>query len=131
MDPISVLLVDDHPGFVRAAARLLREHDDEVAVVGTAGGGEEALVQAQDLEPDIVVMNLTLENPASLELIPRLRAMLPLVKIIVLTLLDSQAYRKAALAAGADGFLSKASVNTDLLPAIRRVVGTGRLGQIE
>jgi len=109
----------------------LREHDDEVAVVGTAGGGEEALVQAQDLEPDIVVMNLTLENPASLELIPRLRAMLPLVKIIVLTLLDSQAYRKAALAAGADGFLSKASVNTDLLPAIRRVVGTGRLGQIE
>jgi DNA-binding NarL/FixJ family response regulator len=120
MKPISVLLVDDNPAFLRIAARFLQEHGD-VAVVGAAGGGEEALAMAQDLQPDIVVIDLAMPGLSGLEAIPRLWAVLPGVSIIALTVLDTNSYREAALAAGANDFVAKVSLNTDLLPAIRRV----------
>jgi DNA-binding NarL/FixJ family response regulator len=120
MKPISVLLVDDNPRFLRIATRFLQEHDD-VVVVGAAGGGEEALTLAQDLQPDIVLIDLAMPGLSGLETIPRLRAVLPEVGIIALTVLDTNSYRQAALAAGADDFVPKASLSTELLPAIRRV----------
>ena len=120
MKPISVLLVDDNPIFLRIVTRFLQEHDD-VVVIGAAGGGEEALALAQDLQPDIVVIDLAMPGLSGLETIPRLRAVLPEVGIIALTVLDISSYRQAALAAGVNDFVPKASLSTDLLPAIRRV----------
>ena len=120
MKPISVLLVDDNPAFLRIATRFLQEHDD-IVIVGAAGGGEEALALAQDLQPDIVVIDLAMPGLSGLETIPLLRAMLPEVGIIALTVLDINSYWQAALAAGANEFVPKASLSTDLLPAIRRV----------
>jgi DNA-binding NarL/FixJ family response regulator len=120
MKPISILLVDDNPAFLRIATRFLQEHDD-VVVVGTAGGGEEALTLAQDQQPDIVLMDLAMPGLSGLATIPLLRVMLPEVGIIALTVLDTNGYRQAALAAGADDFVPKASLDTDLLSAIRRV----------
>ena len=120
MRPISILLVDDNPSFLRIATRFLQEHDD-VVVVGTGGGGEEALALAQDLQPDIVLIDLAMPGLTGLATIPLLRVMLPKVGIIALTVLDTNGYRQAALAAGADDFVAKASLDTDLLPAIRRV----------
>jgi len=63
---------------------------------------------------------------SGLETIPLLRAMLPEASIIALTLLDAKVYRQATLAAGADDFVLKANLSTDLLPAIRRVAKTGQ-----
>jgi DNA-binding NarL/FixJ family response regulator len=120
MKPISVLLVDDNPSFLRIATRFLQEHDD-IVVVGAAGGGEEALTLAQDLQPDVVLVDLAMPGLSGLETIPRLRAMLPEVGIIALTMLDTNSYRQAALAAEANDFVPKASLDTDLVPAIRRV----------
>jgi DNA-binding NarL/FixJ family response regulator len=120
MKPISVLLVDDNPSFLRIATRFLQEHDD-VAVVGAAGGGEEALALAQDLQPDIVLIDLAMPGLSGLETIPRLRAALPEAGIIALTVLDTISYWQAALSAGANDFVPKTRLNTDLLPAIRRV----------
>ncbi|MFB0536671.1 MAG: response regulator transcription factor [Anaerolineae bacterium] len=120
MKPISVLLVDDNPSFLRIAIRFLQEHDD-VAVVGAAGGGEEALALAQDLQPDIVLIDLAMPGLSGLGTIPRLRAVLPEAGIIALTVLDTTSYWQAALAAGANDFVPKTRLNTDLLPAIRRV----------
>ena len=124
MKPISVLLVDDNPAFLRIVTRFLQEHDD-VVVVGVAGGGEEALALAQDLKPDIVLIDLAMPGLSGLETIPRLRAVLPEVGIIALTVLDTNGYREAALAASADDFVPKATLDTDLLPAIRRVAQAG------
>lgn len=95
-------------------------HDD-VIVVGAAGGGEKGLIQAQEQRPDIVLLDLRMPGLSGLETIPLLRSMLPDVGIIALTLWRANGYREAALAAGADDFLSKFVLNTDLLPAIRPV----------
>lgn len=122
MVPISVLLVDDNLTFLGILTRFLQEqHQNEVMVIGTAGGGAEGLDKAWKLRPDIVLLDLRMPALCGLETIPLLRSMLPDVGIIALTLWHANGYREAALAAGADDLLSKFAVNTDLLPAIRRV----------
>ncbi|MBI2951942.1 response regulator transcription factor [bacterium] len=127
MGPVSVLLVDDSPLFLDIATRFLQEeYRGEVVVVGVAGGGEEALAQAQLLQPQVILIDLNMPGMSGLEAIPRLREALPEAGIIALTLLDGEAYRQAALAAGADGFVSKPNMGADLLPAIRRVVRADR-----
>jgi DNA-binding NarL/FixJ family response regulator len=118
---IRVLLVDDHEPFLRVATEFLQRHH-ELVVVGAARGGEEALAQAQALHPQIILLDLNMPGLSGLETIPHLRDMLPEVGIIALTLLDPRTYRQAALAAGAEDFVSKANLTTDLLPAIRRVM---------
>jgi DNA-binding NarL/FixJ family response regulator len=123
MSPISVLLVDDNPTFLRIAADFLRAHE-EVAVVGTASGGEEAVARAQHLRPQVVLLDLLLPDLPGLEVIPRLRSELPEVGIIAVTLMNDDGYRRAALAADADEFIPKAALNTDLMPAIRNVAET-------
>jgi len=98
--------------------------------MGTASGSEETLAQAQALQPQVVLLDLLdLRTPGltGLDTISRLRSMLPEVTIIVLTLLDTETYRRAVLAAGADDIVSKARVSADLLPAIRRLVGAGEI----
>jgi len=120
MKPISVLLVDDNPSFLRIATRFLEQHDD-IVVVGAADGGEEALALAQDLQPDVVLIDLAMPGLSGLETIPRLRAMLPAVGIIALTMLDTNSYRQAALEAHANHFVPKASLDRELVPAIRQV----------
>jgi len=126
MQPISILLVDDNPVFLRIATHFLQQQA-EVVIVGVASRGEEALGQIQDLRPQVVLLDLSLPGLSGLEVIPLLRIKLPKVKIIALTLMDADGYRQAALAAGADDFVSKTTLNIHLLPAIRRAVQTDRM----
>ncbi len=122
MDPIRVMLVDDNPTFLHIATSFLKEHyRDELEIVGTARAGEEALVQVRHLRPHVVLMDLAMPGMGGLEAIRCLNVLRPGVGIIALTLLGDAGYREAALAAGADEFVSKQAMITDLLPAIRRV----------
>lgn len=89
-------------------------------VVGTALDADTALQQALALEPSIVLLELQLPCGTGIATIEHLHAALPDVAVIVLSLLDADAYREAALAAGADDFVSKTQLSTQLLPAIRR-----------
>jgi DNA-binding NarL/FixJ family response regulator len=128
MAPISLLLVDDSATFLRLVSRFLSEqYPDEVVIVGVADGGEAGLAQAHALRPDIVLIDLVMPGLPGLKAIPLLRAALPNLNIIALTLMEPNGYRQAALAAGADEFVSKATLATDLLPAIRRVMQADRL----
>ena len=130
MDSIRVLLVDDSAVFLRRVTCFLQEDcQGEVVVVGTASSGQEALTQAQELRPQVILIDLRMPGMGGLEAIPRLRAMLPGAGIIAMTLHDLDVYREAALAAGADEFVPKRALLTDLLPVIRRVVQTIRPGQ--
>ncbi len=119
MRHIRLMLIDDNATFLRIVSRFLQQNKD-VVVVGTATGGEAALARAQDLQPHVVLLDLAMPGLSGFDTIPRLRQLLPEVRIIVLTLLNVDGYRQAALAAGADDFVSKSAINTDLLPAIRR-----------
>ena len=117
---ISVLLVDDSQTFLDAALSFLQRHDD-FHIVGAFLSGEEAIVQVQELNPQVILIDLDMPGLSGIETIPRLRALVPDTSIIALTMLKAPIYRQAALAAGADDFVPKASLSTDLLPAIRKV----------
>ncbi len=126
MKPIPVLLVDDNSTFVEILRGFIQEHyRDEVTVVGTANEAEQGLAYARALRPEAVLLDLAMPNLPGLKAIPRLRRILPEAGIIALTLLDPANYRQAALEAGADEFVCKATLTTDLLPAIRRVARGG------
>jgi len=117
MKPIRILLVDDNPMFLGVARDFLQLQTN-LSVVGTTRSGEEALNLAKELKPDIVLLDLNMPGLSGLEAIPRLREILPEIKVIALTMMDQAAYQPAALAAGADGFVPKASMCNDLMPAI-------------
>jgi two-component system nitrate/nitrite response regulator NarL len=119
---IRVLLVDDNEAFRHVATGFLQRHH-ELTVVGAICGGEEALVQAQDLQPQVILIGL---DKPGLETISRLREVLPDVGIIALTLLEGAAYRQAVLAAGADDLVAKGRLVAELLPAIRQVTQANR-----
>jgi len=125
MDPIHVMLVDDNPTFLRILSDFLRE-EEEVLVVGTAGSGEEALARVQGLQPQVILLDLAMPGMSGLDTIPCLRRVMPDLSIIALTVLDTNGYREAALAAGADEFVAKGNLSADLLPAIRRAARSRR-----
>ncbi len=127
--PMALLLVDDNPTFLRILKRYIEEQGrGEITVAGMATGGNEALTAAAALRPDLILLDLAMPDLHGLEVIPRLRSLLPETGIIALTLMNPESYRQAVLAAGADEFVTKASLDTDLLPAIRRVSTTYRTG---
>jgi DNA-binding NarL/FixJ family response regulator len=125
MDLVRVLLVDDSPILLSRITDFLAQYE-EVVVVGTATSGEEALAQAKVQRPQMILLDLRMPGMSGLEAIPHLRAILPEAAIIILTLYDIDVYRQAALAAGADAFIPKRALHTDLLPAIRRVVNNAQ-----
>lgn len=125
---VSVLLVDAHPTLLRIVTRFLRDyHYREVIVVGTACSGEEALAQAQELRPEVILLSLHLPGLSGLQTISRLRNMLPEVGIIAMALMGADTFRRPALTAGADAFVVKSRLITDLMPAIQEVAQTSRL----
>ncbi|NOT63196.1 MAG: response regulator transcription factor [Acidobacteria bacterium] len=117
---ISVLLVDDNLVFRNLAARFLATLPG-IEVAGTAEGGADGLLLAATLHPDLILMDLHLRNEHGLQIIPQLRTMLPQVGIIALSLLDPLGFSAATLQAGADAFVDKMTMASDLLPAIQQV----------
>jgi len=118
------MLVDDNPTFLRVAAQFLEAHEG-VTVIDTAGGGKEALEKAQALQPQIILIDLAMPELPGLKAIPRLREMLPQVGIIALTVMNTRSFRDAALKAGANTFIPKSHMRTELLPAVRQLAQAG------
>ena len=123
MNAIRVLIVDENPIFIRILRRFLRDGcRNQIAVVGTVARFEMAPVKAQKLDPEIILIDQGLPGQRGQFCVARLRALLPEVGIIVLTLQGKPDYRKLALEAGADHFIQIDDVFSDLVPAIQRIV---------
>ncbi len=120
MSPISLLLIDDHAAFSSSIEFFLK-YRPQLKMAATAIDLTAGLNQARTLQPDITLIDLELNGFTGLEAIRRLRTLLPEMGIIALSLVDQAAYREAALAAGADDFVSKTRVAEDLLAAIQNV----------
>ena len=118
----SVLLVDDNRTFLRILIRFLSEHSEgALRVVGAVVGGRDAVAQAKRLQPEVILVDLAMPDISGLALIPRLREAMPDSIIIALTLMDVDSFSQATLAAGADAFVSKTSLERELLPTIKRL----------
>jgi DNA-binding NarL/FixJ family response regulator len=118
---IRLLVVDDDPGF-RETLRVLLAQREEAVILGEAGNGEEALRLADALRPDVVLMDLAMPWMNGLEVTRHLKARWPAVAVIIITVHDEEAYRRTALAAGAEAFLVKKTLGVDLWPTLLRIV---------
>jgi DNA-binding NarL/FixJ family response regulator len=116
-EPLRILLVDDHP-LVRNGLRALLSSMIEMTVVGQAATGEEAITQAAELQPDIILMDLHMPGLNGVEATRRIVQASPRIGILVLTMLEDDASVFAAMRAGARGYLLKGADQADVLRAI-------------
>ena len=117
---ISVLLVDDAP-LLRMGFRMVLEAQPDVAVVGEAGDGAEAVALAAELRPDVVLMDVRMPGVDGIEATARISAAQLPSRVLILTTFDLDEYAFAALRAGAAGFLLKNAHPADLIAGIRTV----------
>ncbi len=117
---ISILLTDDH-ALVRTGIRRLLEDSKQVRIVGEADCGEDAVRLAQELDPDVILMDVNMPGIGGVEACRRILQRDPAQKIIVLTIHNEQTFPKRMLEIGAKGYLTKECGVDEMLEAIRRV----------
>lgn len=117
---IRVIIVDDH-AIVRAGMRMLIESDNEIEIVGEGETGAEALQMAHDLEPDIVVMDVTMPEMDGIEATRRIKEETPNVAVLAVTIHEGPDYFFQMLQAGSSGYVPKRAAPEDLLRAIHTV----------
>jgi DNA-binding NarL/FixJ family response regulator len=117
MDKTRILIADDH-ALMRDGLRSLLTASEDMEVVGEAADGKEAVEKAQELAPDVVIMDIAMPRMDGLEAIRRIHKKQPRVKTLVLTQHDNQEYVLSVVKAGATGFLPKKAVSSDLMAAL-------------
>src|SRR4029077_10626171 len=120
MTPIRLVIADDH-AVLRTGLRMLLDVQRDMAVVGEAGDGVEVLQKTRELQPDVVLMDLSMPGPNSGEVIRQVLQASPKTRVLVLTMHDHPAYLASAMAAGAAGYVVKKVADSELLSAIRAV----------
>ena len=116
-----VLLADDHV-VLRSGLRLLLISQHEYDVVGEASDGLETLSLAEQLQPDLILLDLSMPYLGGLDALPNLRKLAPSTRILILTMYDDPQYLRQALKNGASGYILKKAVDAELLSAMRAVL---------
>ncbi|WP_448317879.1 response regulator [Streptomyces sp. CO7] len=122
-EPVKVLLVDDHQ-VVRRGLRTFLEVQDDIEVVGEAGDGEVGVARAEELRPDVVLMDIRMPGSDGIEALRRLRSLGNPARVLVVTSFTERRTVVPALRAGATGYLYK-DVDPDALAAAIRSVHAG------
>jgi len=120
-----ILIVDDH-GVLRAGLRALLNDEADLEVVGEAANGSEALQQAVSLNPDVILMDISMPDISGIEATRNLLKINPEFRVVILTLHEDTALLREAFRSGAKGFLLKKAVEGELIGAIRVVSEGGR-----
>lgn len=119
--PPRILLADDH-AVLRSGLRLLLTSQNEYEVVGEASSGTETLTLAEELQPDLILLDLSMPALGGLDALPALRKLAPAAKILILTMHDDPQYLRQALKQGASGYVLKKAADSELLSAIKAVL---------
>jgi len=118
VEKITVVLAEDHTIVREGLFALLRDTDD-IDVIGEASNGREAVMKANDLHPDVIIMDITMPLLSGLEATRQILEQDPDISIIILTMHSNEEYILRTFQAGASGYLVKASAPNELVQAIR------------
>src|SRR5581483_3317083 len=121
---IHVLLADDHD-ILRQGLKLLLETQPDIKVIGEARTGKEAVERARDLQPDIIVMDISMAEMDGLEACQRIRMQQPAPQVLMLTMHESEEYFLQSLRMGAAGYIVKKAAPADLCMAVRTTAHGG------
>jgi len=120
---IPIIFIDANTFFRRLIVRVLEQHFAETVVL-VSEASSWPLAAPPGRSPRVVLLGLGAEGLADPQLLAAIHRVLPHIPIVVLGHLDDMAYREAALAAGADAFISKDEIGADLVPVLRRLTDT-------
>lgn len=118
---VRILLADDH-AVLRAGLRLLLSSQDGFSIVGEAATGTETLSLAERLQPDLILLDLSMPALGGLDALPALRRLAPDAHILILTMHDDPQYLRQALKSGAAGYVLKKAADVELISAVRAVM---------
>jgi two-component system response regulator NreC len=116
-----ILIADDH-GVLRAGLRALLDAAPDLKVVGDAADGDEALRLTEELQPDVVLMDISMPGCGGIEATARLRQLKSDIRVLILTFHEDETLLKEAMRAGASGYIVKRAVESELINAIRAVL---------
>lgn len=117
----TILLVDDHP-IVRQGLMQMIDHERDLSVCGTAEDSQQALDQVAALQPDLVLLDISLKGCNGIELLKNIKVRYPRLMVLMLSMHDESLYAVRALRAGAVGYVMKQEATERVLTAIRQVL---------
>ena len=120
MSAVRILVVDDHE-FVRRRLSSLLQSRPEFNVVSEASDGFQAVEKSKDLQPDVVVLDISMPGLSGLETAPRIRRVAPAAEILFVSQHDTRSMVHEALSTGARGYVLKSDAGTDLVNAVLAV----------
>ena len=127
---IRVLVVDDH-SVMAEGLRYLIEAQEDLSVVGTVADGREALRKVEELQPEVVVMDISMPQLNGIEATELIRKRSPHTQVVILSMYSNQECVWRALRAGAHGYIPKKSASKEVIDAIRTVYNGGRYASQE
>ena len=117
---ISIVLVDDH-SILLATLKIFLDGREDISVAGTADDALRALELIKVKIPDVVLLDISMPKISGIDLIPKIKKISPLTKILILTMHEDKQYMQSSMDAGASGFLIKKAMDYDLIYAIKTV----------
>jgi len=116
-----ILLADDHT-ILRSGLRLMLSTQPDWEVVGEAANGAETIEKCEQLQPNLIILDVSMPGLSGLDILPALRRAAPGVKILILTMHDDKHYLQESLRKGASGYVLKKAADTELITAIQAVL---------
>jgi two-component system response regulator NreC len=123
-DPIRVLISDDH-AILRSGLKMLLNAEPDIQVIGEATTGEEALKLAGELQPDLVLMDISMPGMGGIEATAEIKKLYPPMKVLMLTMHENEAYLFRTIKAGGSGYVLKKAAEDELIEAIHTVHAGG------
>ena len=116
----SIMLVDDNEGFLAVAQEYIEAYNG-FHILRTARSGEAALALLEKEQPDILVVDLSMHGMSGLDVARSVKGRWPKLPVVILTMLDTAMHRQAAIDAGADAYIVKTTMDTELIPMLERL----------